>query len=121
MTTIKRFKRWLARSWAGFLVPLYYAQEDFRMGTLYLYVSRWGAKSWEVYYFGPNTSSGDFDRMMKPHAFGTATWYERLQALCGDPTVCRRVGVCGSWQEARRAVDKYFSPDEIEKRNRGLA
>lgn len=102
MTNWRKFQRWLARSWAGFLVPFFYTQEDFHHGMQVLCVWRWGRPTWEIYSWGPNMGSEDLRRHFAPLPFGSREYYHRLQ-LSLESGMARLVGRYDTWREARDA------------------
>ncbi len=101
MRVTRKLARWLVQSWAGFLVPFYYAKVEWRHGTVCLFTSRFGVKRWEVYAFGSSLLWDEFCQLMRPLKYGTTEWYHRLQNLNEYGRVCRLLGRFKTWQEAR--------------------
>lgn len=102
MSIVRRFQRYLCQTWAGFLVPFYYAQEGFHHGVQVLVVWRWGKPTWEVYSWGPDMGSEDLRRHFKPLPFGSHEYYHRL-GLSVESGMAKLIGRYRTWAEARDA------------------
>lgn len=84
------FWRWLHNTWARFLVPFYFAQEDFFGGLQTLIVWRFGRATLEVYDWGPETSANDLTDKLAPLPIGSRECYSRIQH-CANAGICNRV------------------------------
>jgi hypothetical protein len=97
------FWRWLHGTWARFLVPFYFAQEDFHGGHQTIVVWWFGRPRWEVYDWGPEVGAADLDDKLSPLLMGSRECYSRIQN-CADAGICKLVGRYRTHEQARARI-----------------